>query len=160
MIRPLRQWHRRTVIVLGIFLPVAFAVGIAARNPVRGMTSLPPEMVESSHKFTVTEWERADLFTKAPLQVELLREAAGAGNFALRFSTARDFVEPDLIVYWVTGNPNSRDALPDNARLIGVFNPATPLPLPAQPGPTRGALVLYSLADQGILETSKTFSIP
>jgi len=160
MIRLLRQRHRRMVIVLGIFLPVAFAVGIAARKPVPGMTSLPAELVASSRKFTVTEWERTDLFTKAPLQVELLREAAGAGNFALRFSTARDFVKPDLIVYWVTGNPNSRDALPDNARLIGGFNPATPLPLPAPPGPTRGALVLYSLADQGILETSKTFSIP
>ena len=160
MIRPLRQWHRRMVIVLGIFLPVAFAVGIAARNPVRGMTSLPPEMVESSHKFTVTEWERADLFTKAPVQVGLLREAAGAGNFALRFSAARDFVKPDLIVYWVTGNPNSRDTLPDNARLLGAFNPATPLPLPEHVRFASGVLVLYSLADHEILETSKSLTLP
>ena len=159
MIRPLRQRHRRMVIVLGIFLPVAFAVGIAARKPVPGMTSLPAELVASSRKFTVTEWERTDLFTKAPLQVELLREAAGAGNFALRFSTARDFVKPDLIVYWVTGT-NMTDMLPDNARLLGSFNPVTPLPLPEHVRSASGTLVLYSLADHAIVETSRNFSIP
>jgi hypothetical protein len=160
MIRPLRQRHRRMVIVLGVFLPVAFALGIAARKPVPDMMSLPTELVESSHKFAVTEWERTDLFAKAPIWVGLLREAAGVDNFALRFSLAKDFVKPDVIVYWVTGNPNSRDTLPDNARLIGVFNPATPLPLPEHVRSASGALVLYSLADHEIVETSKNFSIP
>src|SRR6266702_2192390 len=94
MIRPLRQRHRRMVIVLGVFLPVAFAVGIAARKSVPGMTSMPKELVASPQSFAVTEWERADLFTKTPVQVRLLRERAGAGHFAGEFSAKRDFVKP------------------------------------------------------------------
>jgi len=160
MIRPLRQRHRRMLIVLGVFLPVAFAIGIAARKPVPDMTSLPKELVTSRQKFAATEWERADLFTKAPIQVRLLRESAGAGHFAVEFSAAKDFVKPDLIVYWVAGSPNTVDQLPDNARLLGVFSPSAPLPLPQPAASMTGALVLYSLADQEIVAFSKTFSVP
>ena len=160
MIRPLRQRHRRMVIVLGVVLPIAFTVGIAARKPVPGMTSLPQELVASPQKFAVTEWERADLFTKTPIQVRLLRESAGAGRFAVELSAARDFVKPDLIVYWIADNPNIIDTLPDNARLLGAFNQYTPLPIAEQTGSTSGMLVLYSLADQEIVEISKSFRIP
>ena len=159
MIRPLRQRHRRMVIVLGVFLPIAFAVGIAARKPVPGMASLPKELAASPHKFAVTEWERANLFTKTPIQVRLLRESAGAGHFAVEFSAARDFVKPDLIVYWVAGSPNVTDTLPDNARLLGVFNSSVALSLPPDAGPDSGVLVLYSLADQEIVGVSKPFAL-
>src|SRR5437667_8410643 len=111
MIRPLRQRHRRMVIVLCVFLPVAFAVGIAARKPVPGMTSMPKELVASAQSFAVTEWERADLFTKTPIQVRLLRESAGSSHFAVEFSAAKDFVKPDLIVYSIAGNPKITDML-------------------------------------------------
>ena len=160
MIRPLRQRHRRMVIVLSIFLPIAFAFGIAARKPVARMTSLPEELVASPQNFAATEWERADLFTKTPIQVRLLRERGGAGHFAVKFSAAKDFVKPDLIVYWVTGNSNIDHVLPDNALLLGGFNPYTPLPLVEHIGATSGRLVLYSLADQEIVEISKPFSVP
>jgi len=40
MIRPLRQRHRRIFITLGIFLPLAFALGIAARKSVPKMSAL------------------------------------------------------------------------------------------------------------------------
>lgn len=159
MIRPLRQRHRRMVIVLGVFLPVAFAVGIAARKPVPGMTSLPKELVASPQKFTVTEWERADLFTKTPILVRLLRESAGAGRFAVEFSSAKDFVRPDLIVYWVAGSPNVTDTLPDNARLLGVFNSSVALSLPTDTASGSGVLVFYSLADQEVVEVSKPFML-
>jgi len=159
MIRPLRQQHRRMVIVLGVFLPIAFLIGIAARKSVPGMTSLPQELVASPQKFAVTEWERADLFTKTPIQVRLLRESAGAGHFAVEFSAARDFVKPDLIVYWIAGSPNVTDTLPDNARLLGVFNSSVALSLPPDAGPDSGVLVLYSLADQEIVGVSKPFAL-
>lgn len=159
MIRPLRQRHRRMVIVLGILLPVAFAVGIAARKPVPGMISLPKELVASPRTFAVTEWERADLFTKTPMQVRLLRESAGTGRFAVEFSAAKDFVKPDLIVYWVAGNPNLTDTLPDSARLLGAFNSSVALPLSPDAGSSSGVLVLYSLADQEIVEVSKLFAL-
>src|SRR6266550_8190286 len=115
MIRPLRQRHRRMVIMLGVFLPVAFAVGIAARKPVPGMTSMPKELVASPQQFAVTEWERTDLFAKTPIQVRLLRESAGAGQYVVEFTAAKDFVKPDLIVYWVAGSRTISNTLPDNA---------------------------------------------
>jgi hypothetical protein len=160
MIRPLRQRHRRMVIFLGVLLPIAFAVGITARKPVAAMTSLPTELGASRQKFAATEWERTDLFTKTSIQVRLLRESAGAGHFAVEFSAAKDFVKPDLIVYWVTGTPNITDTLPENAFLLGGFNPHTPLPLAEQIGATSGRLILYSLADQEIIEISKHFPLP
>ena len=159
MIRPLRQRHRRMVIVLGVLLPVAFAVGIAARKPVPGMISLPKELVASPQQFPVTEWERADLFTRTPIQVRLLRETAGTGRFAVEFSAAKDFVKPDLIVYWIAGNPNIAETLPDNARLLGVFNSSVALSLPPEAALGSGVLVLYSLADQEIVEVSKPFAL-
>ena len=159
MIRPLRERHRRMVIVLGVFLPVAFAVGIAARKPVPGMTSLPMQLATSLQTFAVTEWERTDLFTKTPIQVRLLRERAGAGRFAVEFSAPKDFVKPDLIVYWVPGNPNITDALPENARLLGAFNPSVALPLSLDSASGSGVLVLYSLADQEVVAVSKPFTV-
>ena len=159
MIRPLRERHRRMVIVLGVFLPVAFAVGIAARKPVPGMTSLPKELAASSQKFAVTEWERADLFTKSPIQVRLLRENAGAGHFAVEFSAAKDFVKPDLIVYWVAVGTRITNTIPDHAFLLGSFSSSAALPLPLEAGSASGVLVLYSLADHVIVETSKSLAI-
>jgi len=159
MIRPLRQRHRRMVIALGVVLPIAFTVGIAARKPVPGMTSLPKELVASPQTFAVTEWERADLFTKMPIQVRLLRESAGAGHFAVEFSAAKDFVKPDLIVYWVPGSPNVTDTLPENAWLLGTFNSSVALSLSPDAAPGSGVLVLYSLADQEIVEVSKPFAL-
>ena len=159
MICLLRQRHRRMVIVFGVLLPVAFAVGIAARKPVPGMTSLPKELVASPQQFAVTEWERADLFTKTPIQVRLLRESAGTGRFAVEFSAAKDFVKPDLIVYWVAGSPKITETLPDNARLLGAFNSSVALSLSPDAGAGSGVLVLYSLADQAVVEVSKPFAL-
>ncbi len=159
MIRALRQRHCRMVIVLGVVLPIAFSVGIAARKPVPDMISLPKELVTSRQKFAATEWERADLFTKTPIQVRLLRESAGAGHFAVEFSAAKDFVKPDLIVYWVTGSQNITDTLPENAWLLGTFNSSVALSLSPDAEPGSGVLVLYSLADQEIVEVSKPFAL-
>jgi hypothetical protein len=147
------------VIVLSVLLPVAFAVGIAARKPVPGMISLPKELVPSQRTFAVPEWERADLFTKARIQVRLLRESAGTGRFAVEFSAAKDFVKPDLIVYWVAGSPNLTDKLPDNARSLGAFNSSLALSLSPDAVSGSGVLVLYSLADQEIVEVSKPFAL-
>jgi hypothetical protein len=146
------------VIVLGVLLPIAFTVGIVARKPVPSMTSLPKELVASPRIFAVTEWERADLFTKTPIRVRLLRERAGAGHFAVEASAPKDFVKPDLIVYWVDGSPNLVDTLPDNARLLGAFNPSVELPLPPDAASVGGVLVLYSLADQEVVDVSKPFT--
>src|SRR5277367_4590916 len=104
MIYPLRQRHRHIVIALGIFLPVVFAIGIAARKPAATVAELPAALAATLQQFEAVEWERADLFAKSPVQVRLLREQKDSGRFAIKFSSAKDFVRPDLLVYWVAGN--------------------------------------------------------
>ena len=154
MIRPLRQRHRRMVIALGIFLPVAFVVGVAARKSVPTVAELPAALVATPQKFESVEWERVDLFAKSPVEVRLLREQKDAGRFAIAFSAAKDFVKPDLIVYWVAGNQSTTDTFPANAILLGSFS-ATALPLSDEVSKSNGALILYSLADNEIVAASK-----
>src|SRR5262245_24372362 len=101
MIRPLRQRHRRIVIAMGVVLPVAFTLGVAARKPVPTVPSLPTEPAAVQFSSTTTVWDRSDLFAKSAIQVRLLRENRSSGRFALRLSAGRDFAKPDLIVYWV-----------------------------------------------------------
>ena len=156
MTRPLRQRHRRMVIALGIFLPIAFAVGLAARKPAPVVAQLPAALAAPSKAFEMVEWERSDLFTKSPIQVRLLREQKGAGRFAITLSPAKDLVKPDLIVYWITGSPSITDTLPNDARLLGGFG-SVALPLPGEATNTSGVLVLYSLADHEIVDVSQPF---
>ena len=154
MIRPLRQHHRRMVVTLGIFLPITFAIGIAARRPVVEVDSLPKELAPATVRFESQEWQRADLFVKSPVLVRLMREVTGEGKFAVEFSAAKDFVKPDLIVYWVAENQNNTDKLPDSAVLLGSFS-STPLLLPDEVAKSNGQLVLFSLADNEIVDVSK-----
>ena len=153
MIRPLRQRHRRACLALGIFLPVVFAVGIAARKPLPEVNSLPKEIASATASFASEVWSRSDLFPKSPVRIRLLREKIGTGKFAVSFSAAKDFVKPDLLVYWSDKNLSNINTLPDNAILLGAFN-APQLPLPATAEKIDGLLVLYSLADNEIVDVS------
>ena len=158
MIRPLRQYHRRLVMALGIFLPVAFALGIAARKVVPTATFLPAALVGAPRLFEAVEWERADLFAKSPVPVQLLREQTNSGQFAFDLTAPKDFVKPDLLVYWVEGNPKNARVLPANAILLGTFG-ATTLPLPDGVTHSGGALLLYSLANNEIIEVSQPIQV-
>lgn len=142
------------VIAIGILLPVAFALGIAARKPVLFVAQLPAALVVATQKFEAVEWVRADLFTKIPIQVQLLREQKNSGRFAIAFSAAKDFLKPDLIVYWVAGSSNITDTLPANAILLGTFN-TTALSLSDEIAKSNGVLILYNLADGEIVDVSK-----
>ena len=158
MIRPLRQRHRRIFAALGVLLPIAFAAGIAARKTVPTANSLSVELANTAQRFEAIEWKRADLFAKNQIEVHLVRERTGAGQFAVGFSAPKDFAKPDLIVYWVAGNPSITETLPDGAMLLGAFN-SSALPLPDDATKTAGVLVLYSLADHEVIEVSKPFRI-
>lgn len=150
MIHPLRILHRRTLMVLGVVLPMAFGLGIAARRPVPQMSALPFELLDATPQHAATVWERRDLFTNAPVQVRLLREA---DRFAIACAASNDFVKPDLLVYW-SENPPTTDKLPNDAILLGAFT-ASALPLPADTANRDGLLVLFSLADQEIIAVSR-----
>jgi hypothetical protein len=155
MIRPLRQRHRRMVITLGLVLPVVLTVGIAARKPAPVVPSLPVEPATLHFGSATAVWVRSDLFAKTVIQAQLLRVNNNGSRFSLKLSAARDFVKPDLIVYWVAGNPQSVDSLPDSAMLLGAFYSAS-LVLPAEATVHAGVLVLYSLANNEIVEVSKS----
>ncbi len=159
MIRPLRQRHRRIVIVLGVFLPVAFIAGIAARKPVPTVEALPPALTAAPEHFETVEWDAAGLFAKSPIQTRLLRDQKDTGGFAVEFTADKNFVKPDLLVYWVAGHPMVADKLPESSALLGSFTPSAALPLPTDALPAGGALVLYSLADQEIVDVSKPFTL-
>jgi hypothetical protein len=154
MIRALRQRHRRTFLALGIIVPVAFAIGIAARKPLPEVNSLPTEIAPVTAAFAVEIWSRADLFPKSPVQVRLLRKTIGSGKFAVAFSAAKNFVKPDLLVYWSAGNSTSTNALPASAILLGAFT-GSQLALPLTVEKKSGVLLLYSLADNEIVDESK-----
>ena len=153
MIRPLRRRHRSMVIALGIFIPVAFAVGIVARKTVPEMDALPKELAPAMAQYDRQAW-RTDLFAKTAVEVRLLREQGGAGKFAIELSAGNDFVKPDLIVYWVAGNPTITDSLPGNAMLLGSFGTSA-LPLPSEAVTGSGILVLFSLADNEVVDVTK-----
>ena len=157
MILPLRQRHRRMFAVIGIVIPIAFAVGIAARKPVPSVARLPAGLVKVTSRYSVVEWERLDLFAKSPVQVRLLRESPNTVHLAVGFHAEKDFVKPDLLVYWVAGNAEITDKLPDDVILLGGFAAPAPLTLPSEVVVTGGSLILFNLADQEIVDVSRPF---
>jgi hypothetical protein len=154
MIRPLRQRHRRVFAIIGVLLPLAFGGGIVARRTVLETSILPPELSTTpAQTFTAIGYERDDVFENAPVKLRLWRDLS-TGQFAVGFGVPKDFVKPDLIAYWITGQPTNRTELPTNAILLGSFVAAT-LPLPAEAATAKGSLILFSLADQEIVDISK-----
>ena len=63
-------------------------------------------------------------------------------------------MKPDLLVYWLAGSVRVTGKLPDQAVLLGAFQPSVALPLPQNAAATGGSLVLYSLADQEVVDAS------
>jgi hypothetical protein len=154
MILALRQRHRRIFVVLTVLLTLLYGVGIAARRNVPQGGSLPPELAPQRVTFTVTGYERNDLFRKVPVQVRMFRDH-WSGALAVGFSSSNDFLKPDLLVYWSPGSPEKGVTLPQLAKLLGVFV-STTLTLPAEASTTEGHLILFSLANQEIVDVSRT----
>ena len=68
----------------------------------------------------------------------------------------KDFVKPDLMVYWAPES-NLTTPCPTNAILLGAFS-SPPLPLPTKLNKSPGALVLFSLADDEIVDVPNRFN--
>ena len=161
MIRPLRQRHRRMVIALGVFLPIALAVGISARRPLPTGQSVPVILTGEPLHFENVVWDRGDVWAQQAIRTRLLSDKTDGKRFAVELSAVNDIVKPDLIVYWLPGDPKIEDALPDNATLLGAFvqTKPTPLPLPGETAATSGVFVLYSLADHEVIAVSKPVGV-
>ena len=155
MILPLRQRHRVIVCTLGVVLPVAFVIGIAARRPVPLATSVPPELAGKAINFGQVVWTKADLWPGQRIITSLRRDASGSVAVELMF---RELVKPDVLVYWVAGKGTVSGSLPDNARLLGVLANSAPLAIPSNERGALGRLMLYSLADHEVVAVSKPFT--
>jgi hypothetical protein len=158
MTRTLRQRHRRIFAVLGVALPVAFIIGMAARTPVPAVDSLPGEIAGEPLRVAARQWSRDDLCTGTSIQAALVRERAGSGRFAVELTPPKDFARPDLLVYWMAGGSTVTEAIPDDAILLGGLDGSVPLPFPPGSPPSNGMLILYSLADHEIVDVSKPFT--
>jgi hypothetical protein len=159
MLRPLRQRHRVIVFALTVVLPTAFAVGIASRReaPI-SRSGVPGFSMEVGNQAEV--WSRADLWEGKTINTRLLKTEHGSGLLAVGLEPKDRIIRPDVLVYWVPGERKIHDSLPGDAFLLGSFEQASlnPLTLPEKTSAQTGMLVLYSLADQEVIATSKPFS--
>jgi hypothetical protein len=154
MILNLRQRHRVTFCALGLFLPVAFAAGVAARRTVPEITSAPSVLdLRSGLPGRLIRTE-SDLWPGKAIMTILRAKPSGSLTVEFMF---KELPGPDVLVYWVAGESSPRKRLPDNAQLLGQLSNQTELPLAEKPGV--GRFVLYSLADHEIVATSKPLNV-
>ena len=152
MILPLRQRHRRMMIVLAMIIPATFVLGIALRRDMPARTT--PRLLADLQGSETEVWNRSDVFSKIPVRVRLLRGPMSS-FYTVDFSAGRAFAKPDLLVYWVAADACVTNVLPDSARLLGTFRPSLPLQLPQETNQAGGLMVMYSLADQEVVDVSQ-----
>ncbi len=149
------------MIALGVFLPIAFVVGIAARRPVPTGPSLSAIFLDTPLHFENIVWDRSDLWAQQAIRTRLLSDKTDGKRFAVELSPVNNIIKPDVLVYWLPGDPKIEETLPDNATLLGAFiqtNP-TPLPLRGETASKSGVLVLYSLTDHEVIAVSKLIGV-
>ena len=151
MIRSLRKRHRVMVCTLGVLLPVALTVGLAARKPVPVSATVPSALAGQVNDFGRVVWTKTDLWPGQRIITSLRRNAARSVAVELLF---RDLAKPDVLVYWAAGKEPTAEGLPDKARLLGALSNRVPFPIPADARGEIGRLVLYSLADQEVVTAS------
>ena len=154
MIRPLRQRHRLMVCTLGVLLPVAFSVGLAARKVVPVAKTVPPGLAGWTNGLSGVAWTKPDLWAGQRITIRLRRDAAGSVTVEL---ISPDIIKPDVLVYWAAGKETVIEGLPENARLLGALSNRTPLPVSAAARREAGRFVLYSLAEHAVVGVSKSF---
>jgi hypothetical protein len=159
MVLALRQRHRVMVLALGAFLPAAFVFGIASRHHVP-LLPAPPNHLAYQPDQAVAKWMREDLWQKSQLRTRLLTDSAQS-TIALEVTAPEPVVKPDVLLYWIPGNQEIQEMLPNDAILLGAWmqDPVRPLNVgPAIKG-SQGKLVLYSLPDHEILNVTKSFTL-
>jgi hypothetical protein len=145
-------------VAISVLLPVAFVAGVAARKPIP-TTTLPNPLPSAQARFSISQWERHDLFTNTVLHVQFLRDASNTNRAAIQMTAPKDFVKADLLVYWLPAESTHKDNIPDDAVLLGAFVSGQLLPVPPALTVKTGSLVLYSLADHEIIASSKPVTL-
>jgi len=147
------------VLALGALLPAAFVFGIASRHLVLLIPALPVNLAYQPDQ-ALAKWMREDLWEKSQLRTRLLADSAQS-TFALEVTAPEPVIKPDTLLYWVPGDPEINESLPNDAVLLGLWmqDPVKPLNVPAVAKSSPGKLVLYSLADHEVVNVTKSFTI-
>ena len=141
---------------LGVVLPIIFFVGVSARKPSPVMSSLPAGL-EARPDFSGQSIPlKTFAFTHSPALAKVFNIQPGSNLFTAEISSAKELARPDVLVYWVSGNPGELTDLPAQAILLGELG-TLPLSLPAT-ARQGGVLILYSLADGELVDSSKPIS--
>ena len=138
MIQPLRQFHARVFLLLGIVLPVLCVGGIASRQ------SLPKTPAARSEARGLTPLaEQTVQVNGSPVRLSTFRKREGI-VFQISSSTALN--APDMLVYASASEP--KDTIGADATLLGEYAPDKLYRLPPE-----GAsfVAIYSLGHQRVL---------
>jgi hypothetical protein len=156
MIHHLRHAHHKIFVVLGVLLPVIFLAGVISRQPSPMMNILPTGL-EPARNYS-EPMVPAKIFSFVHSRVVAKVSSLQPGNtlFTAEIFGRQASVKPDVLVYWVSGNPGEISDLPAQAILLGELG-TSPLALPAR-AQRSGVLVLYSLADGQVVDFSKPIS--
>lgn len=150
MIRPLRKWHGRVIMLLAVTLPPGYVALLSHReasvaDTVRLAAGLGGR-VPAGPTFALLAEPRID--------GRLLAAPGDTRPDALQVTPVGDPGIPDLLAYWCPVAGDTRE-LPRDAVFIGALRGSRELVLPLpEPGLTQtGYLILFSLARGEVLAT-------
>jgi hypothetical protein len=144
------------VCTLAVVLPAAFVFGITARRTIPLVKPVDIRLGVEPHAFGTTVWSDPNGWPGKRISTSLWTDALG--SLAAEF-TFDELLGPDVLVYWVSGNPVPEARLPENAQLLGPFSNRERLPFPGQPRSQLGRFLLYSLANHEVIAKSKMLSL-
>ncbi|SRR5581483_3703033 len=152
MIQPLRTVHRYVFVALAALLPIIVAAALIARHQfptARPATfSIPQDAIRLK--------QASATWNKNSFDTEFYSEPKNPSGVLAVLKTRRNLDAPDLLLYWSQSDANSAGL--NDARFLGSFVAGKSYSLPA--GTNGGALVLYSLAHRGTIDSARIEGLP
>lgn len=137
---------------LAIFLPIGFVAALSARNPVPA-PSIPPVETEAGTQGRTLGALQSMPGQSLAVNIQLFSSGTPTSQLSLSIHPNAPLTAPDILAYWHPTTNTALDALPQDAFLLGGLNGVQTrrLTLPAQALERDGTLILYSLAQQRVL---------
>ncbi len=145
------------VCTLGVLVPCAFIAGIAGRKPVPVAAPVLGRSSVAANEFGSLVRTQTDLWPGRPSITRFWRNSGGSLAVELAIG---DLERPDVLVYWTAATNSTPGALPSDAQFLGGLSTGALLPIPPGVAFEAGRLVLYSLADQEVVVTSRRLALP
>jgi len=154
MIRPLRQRHRVSMVILALTVPALFVAGLLARRPMPA-TALPPALsVPELDPSQVLISQLKSTGDGLALSITTLKPEPGSDRLRLSVRLIADPKLPELLVYWHAGSAPAT-AIEDESYLLGTLIGTAPasFQLPEQASTEPGSLIFFSLAQQVVVDS-------